>query len=78
MDKKNKCILLVYVYLEALNSAFKEHEEGGVWINSLPLLKNRFGFQQASLCVCVVQSKEWLHYRVVPQEGQTVRTAQTL
>lgn len=32
------------LYLEALNSAFEESEEGGVWIDGLSLFKDRFGF----------------------------------
>jgi len=65
------------LYLEALNSAFEKHEEGRVRIDSLPLLKNGFGFSQACLCVCAIQSKEGLHNRVVPQQSQAVKRAQT-
>lgn len=60
-----------HIYLKALNSAFKEHKEGGVWIDGLPFLENGLGFLQAPPSVGAVQSKEWLHYRVVPQEGQS-------
>lgn len=73
------------IYLKALNSAFEEHKEGGVWINGLSFLKNGLGFLQAPPGVCPIQSKERLHYCVVPQEGQagkkstqTVRYNRTL
>ena len=33
------------MYLEALYSPFKKHEEGGVWVDGLPSLKNIFGLQ---------------------------------
>lgn len=66
------------MYLKALNSAFEEHEEGGVWINGLPLVKDGLGFLQAPPSVRAVQSKEWLHDRVVPQEGQAGTRARGL
>lgn len=65
------------VYLKALNSAFEEHEEGGVWINGLSLLEDGLGFVQPPLGVCAIQSKEGLHYCVVPQEGQAERSTET-
>lgn len=68
----------MHVYLKALNSAFEEHKEGGVWINGLSFLKNGLGFLQPPLSVCAVQGKEWLHYRVVPQEGQAGTRAHRL
>lgn len=66
------------VYLEALDSAFEEHEEGGVRVDSLPLFQDGFGLRKARLCVGAIQGEERLHYRVVPQEGQAERQAQTL
>lgn len=67
--------MLGHIYLKALNSAFKEDKEGGVWINGLSFLKNGLGFLQTPPRVSAIQSKEWLHYRVVPQEGQSVERA---
>lgn len=66
------------VYLKALDSAFEEHEEGGVWINGLSFLKDGLGFLQAPLGVGAIQSKEGLHYCVVPQEGQAERSTETV
>lgn len=70
-------IFCAWIYLEALDSAFEEHEERRVGVGSLPLPKNGFGLQQACLRVCGVQSKERLHDCVVPQEGQAVRNTHT-
>lgn len=64
-----------HIYLKALNSAFEEHKEGGVWIDGLSFLKNGLGFLQTPPSVSAIQSKEWLHYRVVPQEGDSVARA---
>jgi len=64
------------IHLEALDSAFEEHEEGGVWIDGLPLLKDGLGFPQAGLRLRAVQGEEGLHHRVIPQEGQAVRAGQ--
>lgn len=64
-----------HIHLKALNSAFKEHKEGGVWINGLSFLKNGLGFLQTPPSVSAIQSKERLHYRVVPQEGEPVERA---
>lgn len=61
------------IYLKALNSAFEEHKEGGVWINGLSFLKNGLGFLQAPPGVCAIQSKEGQHDGVVPQKGQAER-----
>lgn len=63
-------------YLQALNSAFEEREEGGVWIDGLSLFKDRFGFCKACECVWAIQSEERLHHCVVPQQGQAARQAE--
>lgn len=63
-------------HLQALHSALEEHEEGGVWVDSLPLSQDGLGLRQTRLRVGAVQGEEGLHDRVVPQEGQAVREAQ--
>lgn len=64
------------IYLQALYPAFEEHEEGGVGVDRLLPLEDGLGLRNPCLCVCAVQSKKGLHYRVVPQEGKSA-TAQS-